>query len=92
MPVKGLEAKEPVSIPADLDVSGAVEAHAMLLSTLDKCESSENSVLIELEDGAATPLAVQLVVSAARSFPPDRLHLGPKAAAILASCEAPKRT
>ncbi|WP_375261703.1 hypothetical protein [Palleronia sp.] len=76
-----------IVIPAELDVTGAVEAHAELVSRLEEVESSDEATLLDLNDGRATPLAVQLVVSATRSFPADRFRLGSRAAAALATCE-----
>lgn len=89
MPVECPRTEKPLLIPAELDVTGAVEAHAELLSRLDEVESSDDATLLDLTEGRVAPLALQLVASAARSFPPDRFRLGPKAAAALAACGTP---
>ena len=90
MPATSPDAETPLSIPADLDVAGAVEAHTLLVSVLGKARSSGHGTLLDLEEGTVTPLALQLVASAARSFPSDRFRLGPKAAAALTVFETPK--
>ena len=90
MSAKSPHAETPLSIPPDLDVAGAVEAHALLVSTLDKARSAGRDTLLDLKEGTVTPLALQLVASAARSFPSDRFRLGPGAAAALTLFETPK--
>lgn len=89
MPAESPRTEKPLLIPAELDVTGAVEAHAELLSRLDEVESSDDATLLDLKDGRVTPLALQLVASAVRSFPSDRFRLGSKAAAALATCGTP---
>lgn len=86
MPAESPQTEKPLSIAADLDVSGAIEAHAELLSRLDEAESSGGATLLELTEGPVAPLALQLVASAALSFPSDCFRLGPRAAAALAAC------
>lgn len=90
MPANSPHAEKPLPIPADLDVAGAVEAHALLVSALDEVEASGQGALLDLKEGAVTPLALQLVASAARTFPSDRFRLGPRAAAALNAFETPK--
>ena len=75
-----------ISISADLNVAGAVDTHAKLVAALDGADEA-GPLEVDLTDGPATPLAVQLVVSTARSLPSDRLTLGPRAAAALTSLE-----
>ena len=90
MPANSPHAEKPLLIPTDLDVAGAAEAHALLVSTLDEVEASGSATLLDLNEGTVTPLALQLVASAARTFPSDRLQLGPRAAAALNALETPK--
>ena len=86
MPETDTHSPTKISIPADLNVAGAGDAHAKLVAALDGAEEA-GTVEVDLTDGAATPLALQLVVSTARSLPSDRLTLGPRAAAALTSLE-----
>ncbi|WP_299822378.1 hypothetical protein [uncultured Jannaschia sp.] len=90
MPANSPYVEKPFSIPADLDVAEAAEAHALLVSALDEVEASGRGTRLDLTEGTATPLALQLVASAARAFPSDRLRLGPRAAVALAAFEASK--
>ena len=85
-------AEGPLSIAANLDVASATEAHALLVAALDDVEASDRVATLDLQDGTATPLALQLVVSATRAFPAERLRLGPNAAAALTALEPPKET
>lgn len=79
-------------VPADIDAATAVEAHERLLHALDAAESAGVPVSVEFDpaESAPTPLALQLLVSAQRSFPADLLRLRPGAAADLATIEHPK--
>jgi hypothetical protein len=79
----------PIYIPADLNVAGATDFHKKLLAALDETGSA-GSIQLDLADGAVTPLALQLLVSATRSFPTDRLELGSQAVIALTSIETPK--
>lgn len=90
MPANSPHAEKPLLISADLEVAGAAEAHALLVSMLDNVEPSDGGILLDLKEGTVTPVALQLVASAARTFPSDRLQLGPKAAAALTALETPK--
>jgi hypothetical protein len=81
-----------VAIPVDLDVPSATEAHAILLAALDEVEASGRVVELELQgrEKALAPLALQLLISAAGSFPPGQIRFGSRAAAVLAAQEVAK--
>lgn len=74
-----------VRIPSDLDAASAVACHALLLSRLREAERTGAPCLIDLGEEAESPsvLALQLLVSAGRSFPGATLAFGPRADAAL---------
>ena len=79
-------------LPADLDAGSVTKAHAQLLVALDTMESSHTVTVLEINtDGNdVSPLSLQLLVSAQRTFPEDRLSFGEHASAALASLGQPK--
>lgn len=85
-----------VEIAADLDVGRAPEAHAALLAALEAIEETGASAAVELgeADGAsgAAPLALQLLVSAQRSIPQERVRFGERAANALAAIGGKKES
>lgn len=85
---------KPVHLAADLDAGTVVEAHARLLRALEETERKDAAVTLDLEAGDApvSPLSLQLVVSATRSFPPAQLEIGPRATAVLAALDTSKET
>ncbi|RYH00962.1 hypothetical protein EU805_16025 [Salipiger sp. IMCC34102] len=92
MPPPNTRATGALRLPADLDAGTVTTAHADLVSLLDEAERSELEVSLDLEpdDAAVSPLSLQLLASAARSFPADRLTMGPAASAALAVLDRPK--
>ena len=79
-------------LAADLDARTVTPVHAAILSLLDAVEESDAVATLELDPagGDISPLSAQLLVSASRSFPADRLTLGEHASAALASFGQPK--
>ena len=79
-----------IRLAADLDAGTVAAVHTRLLSALDEIEASEASGVLEVDvaEGAVSPLSLQLLVSASRSFPADRLRLGHHATAALAALES----
>ncbi|WP_299815483.1 hypothetical protein [uncultured Jannaschia sp.] len=86
MPETDNEIPSSITIPAGLGVAGVPDVHARLVSAVNAADPSGH-LEIDLADGPVAPLALQLVVSAVRSVPADRLTLGPRAAAALTTLE-----
>ena len=82
----------PMRLAAGLDAGSVVAAHTRLLAALDDIEGSDAAAVLDLDldDGAASTLSLQLLVSASRSFSADRFRLGPRAVAALATLDQPK--
>lgn len=74
-------------LPADLDAGSVTEAHAQLLIALDAMERSDTVAVLELDANSndVSPLSRQLLVSARRTFPENRISFGQLASAALAS-------
>ena len=72
-----------ITIPSAINAAAAGPLHEMLCDAL----MGPGTILLELDKEAgraeAGALALQLLVSAERSFPPDRLVLGAEAEAAL---------
>lgn len=92
MPAPSPSDETSIRFAADLDAGTVMTVHDRLLSLLDAVEASEAVAAVDLDpaEGAVSPLALQLLVSAGRSFPAGRLSFGPHAAAALAVLEQPK--
>lgn len=92
MPATKPRSETSMPLAADLDAGTVTAAHEQLLSLLDAVETSEAGISLDLEsgDGVVSPLSLQLLASAARSFPAVRLSFGPHAAAALAALEQSK--
>ncbi len=84
----------PLHLAGDLDAGTVAEAHIRLLGALDEVEGSNRVVKLDFDagDGPVSPLSLQLVVSATRTFPAAQLEVGPRAAAALAALDQSKET
>ena len=82
---------ESFSIPADLDAASVVPVHRELVALLDKVSGGAASTTIELaESDCVSPLSLQLLASAAKSFPDQKMQFGANATAAMETFEPSK--
>ncbi|CUH39817.1 hypothetical protein JSE7799_02545 [Jannaschia seosinensis] len=80
---------EVLRIAADLDARTVVAAYEMLAKSLENRKKSGKLSRIEFDasETPPSPLSLQLLVSATRTVPRERLDIGTRATAVLANLE-----
>ena len=80
-----------LAIPSDLDAASVVPVHFELMALLAKASETNAVAQVDLaKSDSVSPLSLQLLASAAKSFPEKQVHFGAIAVAALTTLETAK--